>query len=404
MSSSYRRRRTNRRTQKAAAEPGWVSWLWEALVRPSTIGGMITIAGAVLIAAPWLNSPKKLSTTWWSAPLQNLDVLLIAMLVLAFALPLSAGLWINLQHMKKGQRPIINDIDLTTEPDEAPNTLAQKLAPFGVVLMVAGVLTGVVPWVFMQRDVLPTQAPFAVGKSTEYVTARISGRPLRLMLPQRVMISNIKMKAPQEVTLTISKPKQNDVPKQTLKARESIDVEGKRLTFVGLTEDARNLRAIIAGSTKQSIETTGRIGEKIRVTLDGEGYEVKNISRNYMGAMGPAVQLTSEKTGDFWIFERQPKPGLGKGLGNGLKVVRLETLPAAIFTVGPAVPFWPLIVAGILFVLGAGLFFGMPHALAFDGKRRRWTSLNEAGRFAEQFGVDHEDHANPTHLSMEEEE
>src|SRR5690606_21935033 len=131
------------------------------------------------------------------------------------------------------------------------------------------------------------------------------------------------------------------------------EVDGVRMTLVGIGEDPQRLRAILRGRDEASLEVAAREGETIRVALDGPEYTVKQITAHLAGNMGPAVQLESEDTGAFWLFGREPKRADALALNtHGLRLERLETLPTAALTIAPAQPLEALIVACALFLLG----------------------------------------------------
>lgn len=384
LSSSRRRQRRGLEQGAAAQEPALLRAAWGLLVKPHVVGLLLSAAGGLLIIAPWLKAPKRLGASWWTNGFEDANIVMFVAVLLALGAPLLIGLWWQRRAQIKELVPIAQADLLMSEPHpETPKASIGALPLLGAALMIVGALMGVGTWFMLWRDVLPTQAAISVGQPTEFVRAEVAGEPLRLMLPRRVTISNVRMAAPQSVEMTFSLPKQNDAPTQTLGPRESIDVAGKRFTFIGLINDPQNLRVILGGSGEQSIEATGRVGQKVKVSLDGPEFEVKQILRNYLGAMGPAVQLSSESTGTFWLFERQVNPKLGPAFDHGLKLVRLETLPAAVFNVSPELPFWPLITSVILFVLGAGGLFGAPQLSPVGRRGLRAFSLQEAGRWAE---------------------
>ena len=388
MSSVHRRRRVAARGDER--EPAWLSAAWGLLVKPTMIGALLSISGALLVLAPWLKAPGRRSSAWWVGGLEDAALLMMVSVLSAIALGLMVGVAWQGRLARRGEAPLWVDLtwSQTPEPEQTPGLRAPWAGPAGVALMVLGVLLGVGCWLSLQGDVLPTQAAISVGQPTEFVRARVSDQPLRLMLPRRVQISDIRMAPPQSVTLTLALPKQQDVSPQTLLANESVEVGGKRLTFVGVIQDPQQLRVVLSGKGEQSIEATGRVGDKVRVTLDGPAFEIKEITRNYLGAMGPAVRLDSEQTGAFWLFERPTNERLGSPFDEGLRLVRLETLPAAVFTVGPPVPFEPLVVALVCVLLGTGLLFGAPQLSVLGRGRRQGISLAEAGRWAESFAAD----------------
>lgn len=403
--SSPRSRRRQGAAQLKHKEPALLSAAWSLLIKPHIVGALLCGAGALLMAAPLLKAPKRLSASWWSGGLEDANLLRFVAVLLAIAAPLLIGLWWQRRLEERGDAERVSADMLLSDPPER-KTRALTMVPWlGVALMLVGALMGVGAWFSLFQDVLPTQAAISVGQSTEFVRAKVSAEPLRLMLPRRVTVSDVRMASPQSVTLTFALPKQTDAKPQTLSARESIDVAGKRFTFIGLINDPQQLRVVLAGTGERSIESTGRVGELVRTSLEGPQLEVKQITRNYLGAMGPAVQLSSEETGTFWLFERQVDPKYGPAFDQGLKLLRLETLPAAVFMVGPELPFWPLVMAVILFVLGAGLLLGFEQLSLMGRGRRLASSLHEAGRWAESFeSADEGDIADSSAALAQEEE
>lgn len=402
-SRSRRRHAAARHESHKRKEPALLSAAWSLLVKPHIVGALLCGAGGLLMVAPLLKAPKRLSASWWSGGLEDANLLMFVAVLLALAGPLLIGLWWQRRLEERGEAERASADMLLSDPPELKSKALAMVPWLGVALMLMGSLVGVGCWFSLFRDVLPTQAAISVGQPTEFVRAKVSAEPLRLMLPRRVTISDVRMAAPQSVTLTFALPKQTDAKPQTLSARESIDVAGKRFTFIGLINDPQQLRVVLKGTDERSIEATGRVGELVRTSLEGPQLEVKQITRNYLGAMGPAVQLSSEQTGTFWLFERQVDPKYGPPFDQGLKLVRLETLPAAVFMVGPELPFWPLVLAVILFVLGAGALLGFEQLSLMGRGRRLASSLHEAGRWAESFESAQGQQAQGSTLAGEEE-
>ena len=202
------------------------------------------------------------------------------------------------------------------------------------------------------------------------------------MLPRRLTVKDLKMTRPAQLTLAMSRPKEDPTPDQVLGEGESVEVDGVRMTFVGIGEDPQRLRAILRGRDEASIEVAAREGDTIRVMLDGPEYTVKQITAHFAGNMGPAVQLEAEETGAFWLFGREPARADAVALNtHGLRLERLETLPTAALTIAPAQPLEALIVACALFLLGVAACFVVPHVERVG--LRGVSSLTEAGTLAE---------------------
>lgn len=327
-----------------------VDRLWSALVRPTVLGGALLVSGALAMGAPFFKLPTRKTASFFSDPVQATDLLQIIILLGVAVVVLGAGALIQawLGNEQRASRSRILAI-LTTG------------------LGAVGVLA---TWLSLTTDVPATQAFFGLGEQVEYVVGKVRGKPVRIMLPQRVKV--LSLERPDEeattagtsalLTFELTLPKQRDVEPTTLQVGESIDVDGTRLTFVGTGPDVKQLRAVLTGQSAQSIEVAAKKGGTVRVTLDGPEYEVKDLSLNYMG-MGPAVQLAAEGKGAFWVFARVPQ-AQGEDASpifeHGLRMVRVETVPAAVMTVGPVRPFEPLVASGALLLLGVGglMFLG----------------------------------------------
>lgn len=398
MGSSGRSRNRGRRDRQS--EPAWLANAWDALVRPRGVGVILAIAGGAAIAAPWLNLPQRMGDAWWTRPLQAPSILQVVVLLVAVALPLAAGIAIQRARLDRQGEGEGADVVLTDLPPARLFGAAwmQWTPMVGLALMAVGGAGSIGVWLTLQRDVPPVQAALSVGERTEFVTGTISGRPVRVMLPRRAEVTNIEFGEEPGVEVAFQSAGERDATTQGLAPGESIDVDGKRFTFVGIVEDPNSLRAVIGGTRENMIETAAREGEEVAVALDGPTYTLERIELNYIGTMGPAVQLTSEESGPFWLFARSASEEFGPAFDHNLELRRLETLPAAVLTVAPELPFEPLFGFGVVFVIGLGAFFVFPEVR----RRRRigLVSVNEAGRLAQRFDV-----GEPTaHASAAEEE
>jgi hypothetical protein len=335
----------------------------------------VLVAGLALIAAPLMQLPTRLDRGWWTDPMQAPDLLQVALVLLAVASVLGAGLgW------HSSRAPLEReDGAWAGEPREV--TPMHRLPWAGLGLAVVGALSVLGCWVSLHGELPVAISPFAVGVQTEFVETTLRGQPLSMMLPRRVEVTQIQMGERPQVSLRFMRPKQADVPVQQLVAGESLDVEGLRFTFMGIAEDGQRLRAVVGGVGPDSIDAAGSKGQEVRVSLDGPGYKILEISPNYMGAMGPAVQVESEQEGRYWLFQRADKDGKDR-LGRPIRLLRLETQPTAIFAVAPARPLWPMATAVLLLAAGIGLLLSGPELRVGSGGR--WASLNAAGELADE--------------------
>ncbi len=374
------RRARQRRAPQTGALPAWTLTLWAQLMRAPAAGGALVIAGALIGLAPWAQRTALLSGTWWSAPTSHPSWLRLALVAIAVSAPMLIGaLW--RRRAGDGVSPDLRAV-ASVDADAPIKGASSWLAWAGLALMLSGALLGVGLWAQVQRGVPPTLAQVSVGPTVEFVEGRVDGEPMQLMLPRRLTVKDLKMTRPAQLTLAMSRPKEDPMPDQVLGEGESVEVDGVRMTFVGIGEDPQRLRAILRGRDEASIEVAAREGDTIRVTLDGPEYTVKQITAHFAGNMGPAVQLEAEATGAFWLFGRQPTRADAIALNtHGLRLERLETLPTAALTIAPAQPLEALIAACVLFLLGVAACFVVPHVERVGP--RGMSSLTEAGALAE---------------------
>ena len=358
--------------------------LWDLLVTPRAIGVLVLLAGLGMMGSPWGRLPKRTAPQWWEWAFQSADSLQVVVLLLTAAVPLTVGLWLRSRAANVGA-----DVVLCESPGSAYNgrSMVSKASLIGVVLMCVGALGALGLWLSIQQDVPPTRAAFSVGEKEEFVMARVGGRPVRMMLPRRVEVTDLRWDDTPGASVEFSKPGQQEVAPQRIDLGQSVEVDQKRFTFIGIQEDPDALRAVIASSKPNTIPVVTRKGDTFKVALDGDEFRLVDMELNYIGAMGPAVQLQREGEGEdtspFWVFMRRPDKKYGDAFEHGLTLERLETAPAAIFTVAPVMPFEPLIGFAACFVLGLGMM------LTFPGVQRRGkrglVSLNEAGALAQSF-------------------
>ncbi len=328
---SRARRRRHQRGARSSDSLGWVDQLWDYVTHPGLLGAVASIAGVMLMSAPWLKLPTRKLPDWWALPVQATDVLQVSVLLGTLVGVLGAGLCIKAFMERRGE-----DVRVMA-----------SLLTMGI-----GIAGCVGCWLSLQSDVPATQATFGIGQQVEYVVGRVRGEPVRIMLPRRVKVDKLVATQPASLTLTLNRPKQRDASPQTLAVGESVEVDGMRFTFIGSSVDTQQLQGVVAGSSSQSIAAAARKGSTVRVTLDGPEYEVKDISLNYIG-LGPAVQLGTEDLGSFWVFERQREQS-ARAFDHGLQLMRVESMPAAVMTVAPVRHFEPLAIFGGVFALGLG--------------------------------------------------
>lgn len=374
-----------RRRHEPTAEPWWLELLWERGVRSAWLGLIIAIAGGIMIAAPLAAMPSRIDKSWWARGFQSPDMLQVSAILLAGCVPLLIGLWVRRSNAPVADLRLDQSHDLPIS--SMRNTQLALAAALG--LMLTGAIGVSVVWVGLQRGVPPAEVLLPQDATTEHVIGQVRGKPVKVMLPRRASVEiSGEIDAP-VVDLTLSRPKEEGVEPQQLTIGEFVEVDDTRLTFVGLADDPNNLRAVITGTSGQSIQALASKGQEFKVSLDGPTYTVIDLSLNYIGAMGPAVQVEPDNDEPpFWLFLRQPTGELKDPFTHGLRLDRIETSTAAAFTFGPVVPFEPLVTFSVIFVLGLGLLLGVPEQRPANRRRRvGLASLNEAGALAESFAL-----------------
>ena len=333
MSASGRSRLHRVRRRRGSTESSRVDALWSRLTDPLALGVIVSVAGALVMIAPWLKTPARHLPGRWADPITAPDLLQLAVVLLAGAIVLGLG---------KALQGAIEEASRLY----AASALVAALGAFGALAC----------WLSLQGEVPATQALFGTGREVEFIVGEVRGEPARLMLPRRVEVESLTLGERPEVSVVFSRPKQAQAEAQTLRVGESIEVASMRFTFVGVGVDAEQLRGVVtlSASPERSIFAAARQGATIQLELDGPSYRVEELALNHLG-LGPAVKLREEAEGSssFWVFERAVSERERQVFAHRLTLERLESMPAAVMTVAPAHhPFEPLIASAIALVLG----------------------------------------------------
>ncbi len=367
----------------------WLDGIWALASSPAVPAIALTIAGAILTTAAWSGAPEATTSTWWTAPTQSPDALRSATALLLACAPLALIALLSRRRDVSARAEV--DIDLLVGGDAAEDALDQERlawAPrLGLGLMVAGAAVSIGAFLSIQSGSPSTLSSLPVGKTIEFVEGAVLGKPVRLMLPRRVKATRLEMgERGALMGISFSTPGEDPTEEQQLTVGESVVLDGLRLTFVGTREDSTMLRAVISGTSEQTIQVGAGEGESFKVTPEGPEYTIRQMTLNHLGVMGPAVQVEDPDGDARWIFMRQPSEDLGPAYDAPLRLDRFETRRAPVIAVAPARPSWPPMAAGGIFVAGLGMLLMFVEITRRGGRTGGFASLNGAGFIAASFG------------------
>lgn len=386
MARRRRRRRGDRRTEQGGA----IDRIWSYATDIRMPGLFALLAGVLLASTPWTRTPDPLVVSWWDSPLYLPDALSVAAGLAAVAVVLLLGTMWN--RFQMASDPDLADsatadvsVDRTDDADEGESS-RPWFAWAGALCMFAGITVVVGYWFYAQQQLGTARVPVSVGETIEQYTLPYGQKGLKVMLPLRVRVADLERKEGELVANVQLYSAGEDPPSpQGIAAGSGVELGDFRLTFVGMQPDGTKLRAVLESDEADTIKAVASEDESFRLSLDGPEYKVLDISRNYLGVMGPAVKVRAPKVGEFWVFQRASDAQVPPELDHSIVLDRLQTQPAAVFAVAKAQPFWPISLGGTLFVLGFALLIVFPERIVRrnDGQTRLW-SFNEAGRLAEQ--------------------
>lgn len=244
----------------------------------------------------------------------------------------------------------------------------------GAVLLVAS-------WLAILRAQPAGEMILTQGETAESFSGRVAGESVDIMLPERFRLTGVEFRDPPVFDVALTKPGSEPHRRARIAPGQPVDVGNLRATPVGLAADSSSLRATVSSSEDDTITATAAEGETFRLRPEGTEYEVAKIVKNYLGSLGPAVQLESSKHGTFWAFQRMPETEQPEFL-HDLRVDRLEQAPGVVFSVVPLIPRWPAGVAGVLLLVGFAMLLVSPERIrrATESPEAALASINDAGR------------------------
>ncbi len=338
MSSRVRKSKTPRREGSL-----WEQRLWDRVASPLGIGVILIVAGALLMVAPWGAIPTQPSLAWWSTAYQFTEAARASAVLAAFAAVLGlAALGYGIGALRGPAR----------------------IQRIGVMIGVVGVMAGVAAWMAGQMSLPTSKVSLPANQTIEAFPAISIEGQFKVMLPNRVTVKRVDI-ANQAVTINVASAVDPEGEDRSLSAGDSLILEGHRWSLLGVEFDPRIPRVVMSSTDDNTIQTAGIRGQKLRFTPEGEEFEILRVSRNYLGAVGPAVELSSEKHGKFWVYSRARPLKHGVGTPGNLRVDGIESAPVAVLAVSSDKGDQWLTTSGIIFIVG----FVM--AMAVVGPRRR---------------------------------
>lgn len=341
---------TERRSTRRTSGPNddvrqvWLDRVWNFVTRPWLVGVLLLVAGLVIVLAPTASVPSSPSHGWWIAAYRFSNAAQGSMTLTVAAACFAAA--IALQIFRTGR--------------ERP-----WLPQLAVILMGAGIFGGLLTWFVAQADVPTSRVAVAPGQTIDAYPAIESGRAFKVMLPTRIFIASVDADAGR-ATIELRKPGEDSGIANDVFVGDPLELAGYRIALVGLELDPRIRSAVL--TAPGGIERRASAKSKVKFIPDGPEYEVRNIVVNYLGVMGPAVELAGPDGDIFWVTQRGSE--LDRPF-HEIQLLRLESAPVPVFALtkteaGTAAP-----TAALVFVLGLVLFL-----VARD---RRPDSLSEAG-------------------------
>lgn len=347
------RRRKARPANEGAAAAVWVDRAWRFVARPEFLGTLLAVAGLVLLLAPTSGVPETPSRGWWVAAFRSADAARAAATLVSAGSVVGLGMLVArvLTHRGAARRAVL-------------------WPTIALGLMGTGVSFGTLSWLSAQSDLPTSKLSVPPGATIESFPAIASGRSFKVMLPQRIFVESVDPEGSKAV-IELRKAGEEEGVRNDVYVGDPLPLHDLRIALVGVEIDPRVRSAILY--EPDGIEVRAAKGEKVRFKPDGPEFEVRQIATDYLGAMGPGVQLADPEGQTFWVFERDSK--LPSAMTE-VRLKRLETAPVAVFALASTPVEGALAAAGFIFVLGLALFL-----LVSD---RTGASLNELGPVREQ--------------------
>ncbi|GEM_PF-6293521 len=332
---SRRRRRHQKDDQSTASI--WLQRGWSFAFRKEVVGLLCLIAGALFMLAPSTLALEEPSIAWFVTPFFNVDAIrtLVSLLIIIFVLFVGMGLS---SLLAGNQRRIFR----------------QNTKTIGLGLMITSVVFALFAWTAFHFFLPASRIALAVGQSVQSLPMHhVLGRT-KIMLPMQTRVSEIDIER-EKVTVIFKKMDDEEGTPETIRSADPIVAGNYRFALLGFEYNPDHLQAALSTTGDKAVQQVASVGGSVRFTLEGEPLKVTAIVKDYLGVLGPAVQLESEKTGKFWVFQRGPTHSM---MSNGIKVVSLEPAPLAVFSVSDSRFLDAVSPMGVAFLVGLLIFIG----------------------------------------------
>lgn len=344
-SNARRRRRTTGRSSGASAV--WLERAWRFVARPEFVGVLTFVAGLVALIAPTSNVADPPSYGWWTAAFRFPDASRVVASLLAGSAVVALGI-AAATALSQSAAPSRSRRRRRRIPRE------KLLEASAWSLMIVGAATGIFVWLASQAALPPSRVAVAPGQTIESFPAIASGRSVKVMLPQRLRVVEVDPTEGRAVIELVGAGDEAGVLND-IYVGDPLPLQGFTVALLGVETNRSVYSAVM--SMEGGIEARASVGEKVRFVPDGPQYEVRQIVRNYVGRMGPGVQLAPPEGETFWVFERDSQ--LDEPMTE-FRLQRLETAPVAVLAFASA-PFpGGLPAGGVIFVAGLALFLLRP--------------------------------------------
>ncbi len=326
------------RTEDQSAFAIWLGRLWAFSIRKEIAGLLCLIGGAVLILSPSTIPLSDPSRSWFITPFFNVDAIQTTISILVILVVLFLGLGLEV-FARANKRRVVR----------------QHTKTIAIALMVSSVAIAIFAWGAAHFFLPVSRVSLAIGQPVQSLPMHhVLGRT-KVMLPMQTTVEEINIEQ-ESVSLAFKKIDDEEGVNEIIHAGDPIVAGNYRFALLGFEYSENHLQATLSTEGESAVQQVSAMGGEVKFTLEGDSYTVVAIVKNYLGVLGPAVQLESEKTGKFWVFQREPTNPL---MSNGIKVDRVETSPLAVLSVSDSRATDAISPMGVVFLVGLLMFIGV---------------------------------------------
>lgn len=374
--------------KKKTRARGPVDRLWFALSEPLVWGGLFVLIGLIMVATVLNAMPPQVSSNWWVVAFRSSEALRSVVTLGILGLGVALVLAINRFRAAQGAADPGEPDTVTTDDFEEPSRVIRHAPLLGAVLMVVGAGIALTDWSLAQRQMPPSRLTVPTQQKIEAYPSVTATSSVKVMLPSRAYLRTINVEDQSAVVEFLQVGQEEGEGRvQTLRAFDPVEIADFRWSILGVEYSDSVLSAVVEPDGEGAIPAKGSVGGTLQFEIDGPEYKILRITRNYLGVLGPAVELEHPDDGRFWIFQRATTGKAEPEFIHNFILKRVERAPVGIIAVSQAPTEDLLPAAGVIFVIGLALFLFLPEIIV----RRReegaaiW-SLNEASEFVDGEG------------------